>query len=1266
MVTRGMVQEITEIFDREDLGKEATDGFARGITQAIGIKELYPYYLARKNGSSVVEQRLALETGMEQTKQRTRKYAMKQRKWVSKLSDNGKAEMYKLDSRSLDRWQEDMEDDGIVFDVTYDGSALPITLPLHGNVLDLKNQLEMFTGSEEDDDDQDHYHSTSRYATNFFPNNSFSNNISPAAFTDFLDQLSYPTFASDFLNNFSMIVPESFSGTYKEAMAHAKRSGKLLLTYLHSPESEQAHSFCWDILQSEEIYEFIKFNYVFWVGMITPEAQAFLFNLIQFESYPIVSVVANFGGTPTILELLQGISDKEEFYNKIVHQITANERELTRIMAEEEEKESQRRIVEEQDQAYEESLKADIEKAKKEEEERQRQEAEIQRVEDVKVERLSRMSLVPPEPPKGPESTQVIFKLPDDSKLERRFNSTDTLQTLSYFLDGSGVDFEHYQIITQYPKKSVGQTQHAVSSQAVAHLCLLTLVSLAFFCEYIFDLFVRLALHQKPHRARKDMSTTTSTSDLVDRTKDLTTSDYYFDSYSHFGIHEEMLKDEVRTLSYKKAILNNRHLFKDKVVLDVGCGTGILCMFAAQAGAKLVIGVDNSEILPIAQKIIKANNFEDKIVLLKGKMEEVKLPVEKVDIIISEWMGYFMLYEGMLDTVLFARDKYLVPGGIIMPDKASLHITAIEDSDYKQDKIEYWNCVYGFDMSCIRELALTEPLVDVVQSKMIVTTDCSILNIDIHTIKKEELPFKSQFKLKAMRDDCIHAFVVYFDIEFSKGNKSVFFSTGPRAKYTHWKQSILYIEDVLKINRGEEVNGTIDVAPFQPNQRDLKIKLDYTFEGSQMNSNSKVDTNDQHDPELFQLTIEAPSEHWTWDRPLKETCHFSNQRDFNKQPMNFQFNGKTDPLCDIPCVGHAAYVDASTGFRGGSDQCTKSVYFTMENAPTDMKYDIYATIRLDSDVPLPMFGRDQYTYSEEPRAKDSVKQGLVSAFISNCGPTKRLEWMRRLQAAGVQVDSYGACQKNKELVPRGEATDYNGIKLDISRSYKFNMAFENSNAHDYVTEKLFGPLAIGTVPIYDGPENQKEFGPSNRSVIYASDFSSPEELAKYLLYLDANDDEYQKYFEWKKTGPSRDWTSMVDIANIGCECRVCIIAADRQRKQVGMNFGDADHRSRYIKVPKDWNESKGIVIYVRERGTYWFYSVAVPFETTYDELKTIIVDNVPNDGEFYSLRDIDSKQILMSDKLESSAFNLVQEQELEVVFVNMDLYFNPIPKQQGH
>lgn len=68
-------------------------------------------------------------------------------------------------------------------------------------------------------------------------------------------------------------------------------------------------------------------------------------------------------------------------------------------------------------------------------------------------------------------------------------------------------------------------------------------------------------------------------------------------------------------------------------------------------------------------------------------MEEVVLPVDSVDIIISEWMGYFLLYESMLDTVIYARDRYLTKGGLMFPDKATMILTTIEDSEYKEQKI---------------------------------------------------------------------------------------------------------------------------------------------------------------------------------------------------------------------------------------------------------------------------------------------------------------------------------------------------------------------------------------------------------------------------------------------------------------------------------------------------------------------------------------------------------------------------------------------------
>ncbi|XP_019738739.1 protein arginine N-methyltransferase 8-B isoform X2 [Hippocampus comes] len=292
--------------------------------------------------------------------------------------------------------------------------------------------------------------------------------------------------------------------------------------------------------------------------------------------------------------------------------------------------------------------------------------------------------------------------------------------------------------------------------------------------------------------------------------EEMTSRDYYFDSYAHFGIHEEMLKDEVRTLTYRNAMYHNKHVFKDKVVLDVGSGTGILSMFAANAGAKHVYGIECSSISEYSEKIIKSNHLHNVITIFQGKVEEVELPVDKVDIIISEWMGYCLFYESMLNTVIFARDKWLKPGGLMFPDRASLYVVAIEDRQYKDFKIHWWENVYGFDMSCIRNVAIKEPLVDVVDPKQVVTNACL---------------------LKVQRNDYVHALVTYFSVEFSKCHKKTGFSTAPDAASTHWKQTVFYLEDYLTVKKGEEIFGSIAVRPNEKNVRDLEFTLELDFKG---------------------------------------------------------------------------------------------------------------------------------------------------------------------------------------------------------------------------------------------------------------------------------------------------------------------------------------------------------------------------------------------------------------------------------------------------
>lgn len=316
---------------------------------------------------------------------------------------------------------------------------------------------------------------------------------------------------------------------------------------------------------------------------------------------------------------------------------------------------------------------------------------------------------------------------------------------------------------------------------------------------------------------------------------DQTSKDYYFDSYAHFSIHEEMLKDEVRTCSYRDAIMENAAQFEGKVVMDVGCGTGVLSMFAARAGAAHVIAIECSGIAKQARQIIADNGFADRITLLNCKVEDVgELPggIEKVDIIISEWMGYFLLYESMLDTVIYARDRWLAEGGLLLPDQATLYVAALEDGEYMAEKIGYWDNVYGFNMRAIKEIAMLEPLVDTVEGAAVISNAVPVLHLDLMSCTVADLRFGAAFELTFARNDNCHAIISYFDCGFTRLRRPVVFTTSPLAPYTHWKQTVFYLEAPITACKGERINGQIECAPNAKNPRDLDIDIALSFRGS--------------------------------------------------------------------------------------------------------------------------------------------------------------------------------------------------------------------------------------------------------------------------------------------------------------------------------------------------------------------------------------------------------------------------------------------------
>lgn len=336
-------------------------------------------------------------------------------------------------------------------------------------------------------------------------------------------------------------------------------------------------------------------------------------------------------------------------------------------------------------------------------------------------------------------------------------------------------------------------------------------------------------------------------------------SKYYWESYAGNDIHETMLKDTIRTESYRDFIYNNKHLLAGKVVLDIGCGTGILSMFAAKAGASRVLAVDASDIIDKARENVYHAGLSSTVTLIKGKMEEVTLPVDTVDIIVSEWMGYCLLYEAMLPSVLYARDRYLKPDGLIVPSVCNMWIAPVANDEYIMENVSFWRHVYGFDMKAMQAGIWDEVRVLHWPKDSVCGEPAGFKLLDLYTIQPQDLTFTAKWKSQITQDvDALDGLLIWFDNFFSptregqnvelgsvadewaKGDKDrVAFTTGPYGTETHWKQGLLLAkykdEDASSkaLKKGEVVEGEVTFKPPADMPRGLVIKTSWSMNGSE-------------------------------------------------------------------------------------------------------------------------------------------------------------------------------------------------------------------------------------------------------------------------------------------------------------------------------------------------------------------------------------------------------------------------------------------------
>ncbi|MCH9684709.1 MAG: methyltransferase domain-containing protein [Deltaproteobacteria bacterium] len=283
--------------------------------------------------------------------------------------------------------------------------------------------------------------------------------------------------------------------------------------------------------------------------------------------------------------------------------------------------------------------------------------------------------------------------------------------------------------------------------------------------------------------------------------------------YESIDMHRMMLTDRIRNQIYRSALFAT--IRKGDVVLDVGAGSGILSLFAAQAGAAKVYAVERTSTAGLARQLAARNGFGDRIEIIHGDIRDVELP-QPVDVLVSEWMGIYAVDENLLALVLEARDRFLRPGGAMVPRRSKVWLAPVW-SEERDVALGLLDDVHGLSFQSIAAY----PTDDLIWTGSGITPEHLraapqvLWDIDLasHAAADARLPFRAQRTFRASGAGLVNGLTPWFDADFGHG---LVLSTRPGQPRTHWGHYVLPLSRNNAVVEGTEISAQLTCLPATP------------------------------------------------------------------------------------------------------------------------------------------------------------------------------------------------------------------------------------------------------------------------------------------------------------------------------------------------------------------------------------------------------------------------------------------------------------------